>query len=364
MSVRWRHAALLWVLWSAIALAFGLQALVVQKAIFGARIEWWRPFLINLLGYQFWWLLTPLVLEVGRRFPLEARGRSLLVHALAALAVPVLYLTLCHVFVFQWLRSEAYRPMTSAAQFALTVAGNLHLEVLTYVAIVGIQAGLRILRQRQEDQLRAARLETRLAEARLLALRMQLQPHFLFNALNGVSALIHEDPEAADSLLARLADFLRLGLDTSGRNEVPLSEELEFLRLYLEIEAIRFEDRLKVTIEVPRELLSTRVPCLILQPLVENAVRHGIARREEPGRIQVRAQRANGRLRLVVRNDGPALADGTRDGIGIGNCRARLEQLYGTEARLRLDDDPGGGVVAELTLPIQADPEPVAESPA
>lgn len=357
-SGRWRSAAALWALWQGVGLAFGLQSLIVHQAIFEGRIEWWRPFLTNFLCYHFWWLLTPLVLHLGRRFPLERGWRERLLHLGTGLALPALYLVLCQVFVFGWLRPDAYQPETLGSQFVFTLVANLHLEVLTYWVVVGVQLSLRVLRERQREELRAARLAGHLTEARLLALRMQLQPHFLFNTLNGISALIHEDPEAADTMLVRLAEFLRVGLEAAGRPEVTLAEERAFLGRYLEIEAIRFPDRLRVDIEVDEALGRALVPSLILQPLVENAIRHGIARREEPGRIGVSGASTSEGLRLVVHNDGPPLPAGYHEGIGLGNCRARLLEMYGRAARLEVGNDPGGGVKAELLLPLRFAPAP------
>jgi LytS/YehU family sensor histidine kinase len=182
---------------------------------------------------------------------------------------------------------------------------------------------------------------------------MQLQPHFLFNALNGVSALIHEDPDAADTLLMKLADFLRLGLDTAGESEVPLSTEQGFLCRYLEIEQIRFPDRLRVRFDIEAAALGALVPSLILQPVIENAVRHGIARREEPGRLEIVGRVDGQSLRLAVYNDGPPLSHGDVEGIGLANCRSRLAEMYGPAASLSLADDPRGGVSATVLLPLR-----------
>ncbi|HZH31097.1 MAG TPA: histidine kinase, partial [Pyrinomonadaceae bacterium] len=213
----------------------------------------------------------------------------------------------------------------------------------------------------------------------LRALKMQLHPHFLFNTLNSISALLHRDAEAADQMVARLGDFLRLTLENSGDQEVTLEQEIAFLRCYLEIETIR-HDRLSVETEIEPQTLDALVPNLILQPLVENAIRHGISRQSAPGRLSIRAARRGGRLRLQVEDNGPGLAlVGEADalaapddllartlagGVGLANTRARLEHLYGAGGRLDLALATPRGMIVTLEIPFQveaAPPEPAGE---
>jgi sensor histidine kinase YesM len=227
--------------------------------------------------------------------------------------------------------------------------------VLMYWFVVFAHLGWHYYRRFRERELQAAELQQKLVEARLEALRMQLNPHFLFNTLHAVSALIHEDPNAADRVLARLSELLRLSLDQSKPQEVPLSEELAFLDRYLEIEQTRFADRLQVEKEVEPETERALVPYLILQPLVENAIRHGIEPREDTGRLAIRAHRSNGTLQLRVSDNGAGLPEekGTplREGIGLSNTRSRLQHLYGDGYRLELVSAPGGGLEARIDIP-------------
>jgi signal transduction histidine kinase len=224
--------------------------------------------------------------------------------------------------------------------------------VLMYWFVVFAHLGWHYYRRFRERELQAAELQQKLVEARLEALRMQLNPHFLFNTLHAVSALIHEDPNAADRVLSEL---LRLSLDQSKPQEVPLSEELAFLDRYLEIEQTRFADRLQVEKEVEPETERALVPYLILQPLVENAIRHGIEPREDTGRLAIRAHRSNGTLQLRVSDNGAGLPEekGTplREGIGLSNTRSRLQHLYGDGYRLELVSAPGGGLEARIDIP-------------
>jgi LytS/YehU family sensor histidine kinase len=218
----------------------------------------------------------------------------------------------------------------------------------------------------RERELHASQLAAQLAQAELQALRMQLHPHFLFNTLHTVSALMHKDVELADDMLSRLGDLLRRTLDTAQAQEVPLQQELEFIQTYLEIEQARLGSRLHVRFETEPETLDVLVPNLILQPLVENAVRHGIAPRLEGGRLVVRARRESDRLELEVEDDGPGLpadfADRPREGLGLANTRARLAALYGPAHQFELASVPPRGLRVVLRLPFreQADEPAVA----
>ncbi len=198
---------------------------------------------------------------------------------------------------------------------------------------------------------------------------MQLHPHFLFNALHSISALVHTDPEAADKMIARLGDFLRLTLESSAAQVVPLRQEIEFLNCYLEIERIRFRDRLTTRIDVEPQLLDCGVPNLILQPIVENAIRHGVSQRSGPGYVEVRAARVGASLRLEVRDNGRGLPEGAAvvpahgpkgGGVGLANTRARLQRLYGAAYRFDLANSPAGGALVTLEIPLKG---AVAERP-
>jgi LytS/YehU family sensor histidine kinase len=295
------------------------------------------------------------VLLLGSRFPLERSDwqGSLVVHAAASAAIPAAYLLASQSFVLHWLRPAAGRPPTLAAEYLFTLVSGYPVEFATYWAVVGIQHGVRVFREQRARELQVAHTQARLAEARLLALTMQLQPHFLFNTLNAISALIHEDPDAADRMLARLGDLLRMTLLGGEQAEVPLRQELELLQRYLAIEEVRFADRLRVHVDIAPQALDARVPSLLLQPLVENAIRHGIARQGGLGRLDVSGRIEESRLRLVVRNDGPTLQLPIREGIGLRNTRARLEELYGREQLLAIENDPRGGVRTLLQLPFR-----------
>jgi sensor histidine kinase YesM len=219
-------------------------------------------------------------------------------------------------------------------------------------------------RSYQAAMLLKVQVEGQLSQAQLQALKMQLQPHFLFNTLHSISALLNKDKEAARKMIARLGDFLRLTLENSGAQEVTLQKEIEFLTCYLEIQRVRFQDRLTTSLDVEAEALDTQVPNLILQPIVENAIRHGISQRSTPGLIEIQAKRQNGVLRIRVRDNGPGLPVNRsheklfQKGLGLANTQTRLLRLYGGGHRFELANDPGGGLVVTLEIPATQDPNP------
>jgi LytS/YehU family sensor histidine kinase len=248
-------------------------------------------------------------------------------------------------------------------QVTSTFLNNFDYEMMAYWAIAGVYSAVKYHGEAQERTLKASRLDAQLAEAQLQALQRQLHPHFLFNTLNAISALMHRDVEAADQMLSRLSDLLRIALDQRGQQEVALKDELEFLQKYLEIEQARFGDRLTVEFSIDPETLDAQVPNLILQPLVENSIRHAVAVRIEPGHIAVKARRVEGVLELSVRDNGPGMPPGRlaspARGLGLSNTRSRLERLYGAAQHLTFAEPPGGGLIVTVSLPFRE--EEVAE---
>jgi LytS/YehU family sensor histidine kinase len=234
---------------------------------------------------------------------------------------------------------------------------HFHWNVLTYWMILAFLQTLDYYHRYRERELRASQVEAQLARAELQALRMQLHPHFLFNALNSISALMYSDVEAADSMLARLSTLLRSRLADASPPEVSLKEELESLEQYLDIERIRFADRLTVRTTIAPDTVSALVPSLVLQPLVENAIRHGIAQRESAGLIEINTLRENGSLHLEVRDNGPGLSNATlpSSGIGLSNTRERLRCLYGEAQSLELRNAARGGTVVEVVIPYHSE---------
>ncbi len=309
--------------------------------------------------------LTPMIVWLGRRWPLERHnwplrtGLHLLFSVLFALARAVLEAGVHAAFAALG-PSDWDRGFDGTFEIALIF--GFHTGVIAYWVVLAIQSAFRYyekFREREQEalklELRASELRTQVAQAQLGALKMQLQPHFLFNTLNAIVVLVRQGKRAeAEQALTRLSDLLRAVLEDHEAQEVPLRRELEYLRLYLSIEQMRFSDRLVIRIDADPEVLDATVPQLALQPIVENAVRHGISRRAGQGTIEIRAFARDDALNIVVRDDGPGLAEGAPTkghGVGLANVRARLQRLYGVEAALRIESHEGIGTQVCVILP-------------
>ena len=359
---RLRTALLITAVWFAVGLFMFSQSLV-QMSLGRDPTPRWHSLVGWMVGVSISALGTPLILWLGHRFPLQRRGwfGSALAHAafavgyaIAQLVIESLVLPRLHVF------PAIMKDFPSTLVFLFMI--GFHQNVMTYWTILALQAGWdyyrRFLERRQEAmrlELRASELQSQLANAQLGALKAQLQPHFLFNTLNAIMTLVRQQKGLqAERMLGRLADLLRCVLDDLHAQEVPLRRELEYLRLYLSIEEVRFEDRLHVDVSADAGILDALVPHMCLQPVVENAIKHGFARSAGSSRIAVRARREGEQLVLVVEDDGPGLpATGIARpaGIGLANTRARLAQLYGPLAKLTVADAVPHGVVVTVELP-------------
>jgi sensor histidine kinase YesM len=281
------------------------------------------------------------------------------------LLLALVHVVLCGVAdVFQgWVTAK---PVVFAKSLRGILYNRTHYNLAVYAVIVCAWHAWDYYSKFREREVQAAELAAQLAQAQLQALRMQLNPHFLFNALNAVSSLMLKDVVAANKMISRLGDLLRLTLEKSGQQEVPLQQEIEFLRRYLEIEQIRFGDRLQLKMDIEPSTLEAAVPNLILQPLVENAIHHAIEPQETTGQIQLRSVRENGRLVLQVSDNGPGLpqeilqtagaSSDTRERIGLNNTRERLRKLYGENQQFGLTGNAMGGVTASLSIPFRLAP--------
>ncbi len=305
---------------------------------------------VTLPDWIVWAILTPFIVKLGRRFPFERQNwlKHGLVHFLAGL-----FVTLLKIFaLFQITSIISWLPSRPVSIF------QFHPNFLTYWVIVGLSHAFDYYRKFRERELRNAQLETRLAQAQLQVLKMQIQPHFLFNTLHAISTLMHKDVEAADRMMAQLSDLLRITLESDGVQEVSLKQEMEFLQGYLEIEKTRFQKRLAIETKIAPETLDAQVPNLILQPLVENAVRHGIEPRSVPGKIEILAKKENGTLQIKITDDGRGLKNrDLKEGIGLTNTRARLQQLYGEDFKFELGNSSGKGFVVNLVIPFKRESE-------
>jgi two-component system LytT family sensor kinase len=350
-------------LWIA-AIWFGVGLIDASQTVFPMRAQgmhhaWVRLFVTLVLSWLPWALATPVVIGLARRYALlRGSGPQAVAAHLGAVAaiglISAAWSALLEVLLNPWAQSEPPGPFTDLwlSKFSYGLLSSL----IVYAFIIAMTAVMDSRERIARAQTETARLDEQLSKAQLNALRRQIEPHFMFNTLNAISGLVRDNRnDAAVSMIVGLSEFLRRAAEDPNRQLVALAEEVEYLRRYLDIQKIRFAERLQVSLEVPAELLELPVPSLVLQPLVENAIKHGIARRAEGGAIRVAGSRSHDRLSLSVYNDGPRLPPdwvATQAGIGLSNLRARLQILYGTRFELNLRSQGTGGVEVLVSLPV------------
>ena len=325
----------------------------------GMSIEVGKLIVLNLALWYIAALLMPAVAWAARRFPFDA-GRKLVAivaHSIGALVFAALhFVCLMGVRFILWEDGGKWSDATWAQFFQRRIFEQLDWSLMVYTVIVGVSHAVAFYHESQQRRLRAAQLETQVVEARLKTLEAELHPHFLFNTLHAISTLVHRDPESADRMISRLSDLLRITFDRSGEPKVPLKEEIDFLQKYLDIEQTRFQDRLTVSVHIEPDALDGEVPRMILQPIVENAIKHGIGGRHGGDQIHISAGRNGERLWMQVRDNGGGLPVRTlralRTGVGLANTRDRLDCLYGRLYRLEFSDRDGGLSVL-IDIPFQ-----------
>ncbi len=358
---RWGRLLIIWAIWTFIGLVFTLQGYFTSY-----RSE--RPLaFVDSLYFQMTWaylfaLATPLILAAAARLPIERTNwlRNSLLHLLISVVLSIAITALGRVLIWINFGWRMGRPLTWESVYRFVVA-NFTEAIAIYLLVALTSYVFSYYRRYRAGQLRSLQLEAQLSQAQLEALKMQLHPHFLFNTLHSISALLTKDTDAARRMITRLGDFLRLTLENSGAQVVTLQQEMEFLRCYLEIERIRFQDRLVTRMDVAPQVLDAMVPNLLLQPIVENAIRHGISPRSTPGIIEIDAKPHNGSLRIQIRDNGPGIPEHRsstnvfRKGLGLANTETRLERLYGAAHGFRLANDPEGGLVVTVDIPLSTD---------
>lgn len=363
---RLREFAICFLAWTALALFFFSQGLT-QKFLSNEPTPWWHYLVSWLTGSYLWAFLTPGVLWLGERYPFERRNwpRRAALHLLLSFAVALIQVVLESELLFRFGVFPSVMKSFIVTFFFLVMIG-FHQNLTTYWLILGIQYALRYYRGYHERERQALRLElhaselkTQLARAHLSTLKMQLQPHFLFNTLNAIMVLVRQQKaREAEEMLARLSDLLRCVLDDVEAQEVPLQRELEYLQLYLSIEQVRFQDRLVVDVRADAAVLDAAFPHMGLQPIVENAIRHGIGRSSSAGKVRISATRVDDTLNVTVQDDGPGLSEAnSAPGIGLTNTRARLNRLYGDAGRLTIENGPQGGAIVTMALPFRLTPD-------
>ena len=364
-----REPRALWLLLIAISAVYAVFASVVSvgyTAIYGLSRWTLRPdttaifpylILMNLAMWTGFALWTPAIFWLGRRFCFDRRGwkRAIAVHVPASLLITATHLGFVALLRFYL---QGLRGGTPDLWFTISDAFFRTVDQVlpVYWALIGLQHAIDYYRQARVREVRSARLETRLMESQLQTLQQQLHPHFLFNTLHAISTLVYRDPDKADLMIERLSDLLRITLRKVGVQEVELAQELEYLGAYLDIEQVHFGDRLRIEYRIDAAAMDVLVPTLILQPLVENAIRHGLEPMVRPGTLTIEAQADGDTLWLRVRDDGAGMPKGwkRREGVGLTNSRSRIERLYGEQAALTVRENPGGGVLVDIYIPLRS----------
>lgn len=367
----WRRWAVLIGFWTLVGGIYVTSSAVIYVTAGGPQPYTVERALWTLVGWQVWTPATLFVLWLARRFPLErkTRFRNLALHIIAAPCVSflgsALYTSIHGVATWS---NGAVSEAWFSDMLTRVFLNSVTIDSVIYMSILVGAHGFAYYSKFRERELHASRLEAELAEAQLHALRLQLHPHFLFNTFHTIAMLVRQEHgEEAVNTIAALSDFLRYVLDNTGAQEVTMEQDIDFLKSYVAIEQIRFKDRLEVQIDVAPDALPALVPNLILQPLVENAVRHGIEPSGECGRVEVVARREGDRLRIRVQDDGVGVPDdwqlNTQQGLGLSNTKARLERLYNDNHRLTLSNAPDGGLMVTVVIPYRTTasaPEPAS----
>ena len=343
---------LIWGIWTIVALFFSTQVYMMYYSG-NQPIPYVKAFLVQATACYLWALATPVILWLARTYRIDRHNwhRKLFFHIGISIAISIVLIVI-HFVIYMLIVN---RPQNITPYWTFDyLYPNLDRWLLVYWFIFLMSHALNYYNIYREGELRASRLRTQLAQSQLEALKMQVHPHFLFNTLHSISALLSKDTEGARRMITRLGDFLRLTLENSGAMEVTLQQELEFLNGYLEIERVRFQDRLTTTIDVDPAVLDVRVPNLILQPIVENAMRHAVAR-SNAGLVEITAVPRNGAVRIEVKDNGPGLPSDQKarasKGVGLANTQARLTNLYGTDTMFELQNRASGGLTVIFEVP-------------
>jgi sensor histidine kinase YesM len=349
---RWRIALITAAAFTALAILFAFQRYYGQSSI-GQKPNWFDAVVGAFVVWWSWALLTPLIVRIARRVPVSAKRPWL-----AAIQLPAsIVISVLHALIVSTITPQFYwRPSIAPIRdmFRGRLSSALAFDMVVYFLITAVVYLVQYAAEARRREMAAAHLSATLARTQLQALQAQLQPHFLFNTLNSILALIHDDPARATLMIRRLSDLLRYCLATSNVPQVPLSDEIDFAKAYLDIQKIRFEDRLEISFDVDEGERDSLVPSFILQPLVENAVKFSLNDDHRVARIAVSARRTDGRMTLTVADNGPGVRPADLDssaGVGVRTTRERLRQLYGDDQTMAFDKNTGGGTTVVISIP-------------
>jgi two-component system LytT family sensor kinase len=354
--IRWRWIA---AMWFAGGLFEASQAVLIMRFAEGRRHAWLPLFVIELTTWLPWALATPWIINLARRYPIirSTTLRTVAIHLAAFVtisAVAEAWSATLQVLFNPW---GNRRAPTFWDTWSITLLYQILIFVIAYLLILTITYLVDSRENMARQMTETARLNEELSKAQLAALRQQMEPHFMFNTLNSIAGLVRDcRNDAAVSMIVGLSEFLRRASEDSHRSQVTLGEEVEYLQRYVDIQNVRFGERLRVSMDIPADLLQAKVPNLLLQPLVENAIKHGIAQRVAGGTVRVAGARRDDRLHLSVYNDGPSFPkhwQTTSAGVGLANLRTRLQILYGNASELAMTRAEPDGVEVVVSLPLQ-----------
>jgi two-component sensor histidine kinase len=371
-----KHPVLKWAIyfgaWTLVGIFWATRMWLLYKDAGADAVTWMEAMTLGLVEWYLWAIISIPIFKLSARLPFDRAHwpRSLAVHAAGAVLASMLQI---------FLYNAAFRPLDGYFMqtwpplgmdnwwdtYWLWLRAKFHVGLMAYALVAIVSYAVSYYQRYRREELQASELRAQLAGAQLEVLKSQLHPHFLFNALHTISSLMHENINAADSMIGRLGDLLRRSLRRASDQEVTLREELEFAERYLEIERVRFSDRMQVKLEVDPEVLDASVPNLILHPLVENAVRHGISGTIEGGTVSVTAARDGDTLNMVVSDDGVGQGDPDSqprgEGVGLTNTRERLQRLYGDQHQLSIQNGAGAGFTVTIRIPLRKHPETVPQ---
>lgn len=361
------HLGFKWILsiglWTFLGVLFAFKTYIYSHII-DQPIYLWRALSYTMPKALVWGLFTPIVLWFTSQYKIESSNwiKHLIIQIVACLVLAPFLVILAFQLdlFFRWIGgSLPDNPSFVIAAFNPQVFANSFDNILTFAIIVGAYYVYDYYQRFRERELKAARLEAQLATARIDLLKAQLNPHFLFNTLNAISIVKDHDLEAADMMITDLSEMLRFIMDNIHKQEVSLRDEMDFLDCYISLQKHRFEDKLDVNVDIDPKAWNALVPSLLLQPIVENAIEHGVRNQKEKGLINIRCVRNNGSLDFEIQNNGPELGKTTprpgKKGIGVSNTRERLQTLYGSDFTFNLENAKEGGVVVKLSIPYRWD---------
>jgi len=335
----------------------------LNQTLSAQPLNWSYAVISTLPNWYIWALLTPAILKLSQRWPLEQDSwkQVLLTVHIPALVVSMLIHSAVNLMLF---RTTGLHDDITFGLYRVHFFTRIHANIFTYAAIVGLYSAWEYYRRYMTREAQTATLQVQLAQANLRALKMQIHPHFLFNTLHSIAALVRKgENKPAVNMLGQLGEFLRLALENKGQQEISLEQELDFLRRYLAIEQTRFGERLQVEVTMDEAVRGAYVPNLILQPIVENAIHHGISPSMQQGRIRIEARLEEGRVTMQVADNGPGLRNPERlkKGVGVGNTQERLENLYGRDQDFSFRNGSLGGL--EVTIRVPFSTQPVMQLP-